>query len=166
MKKIICAILACSIGAVSAAALNGCGCNGSGSNGSQESKQGYQVVATQPDLKDDTFGFYILNDKEVMLTRYFGSLTDVVIPDIYQNYTVTTIGHSVFNNDGIKTITVPETVTDIQDYEQQGSDHRKAALKAQAPRHRRVLLLLRSRVDRPSLIHREDRALRVLRLGP
>ena len=116
MKKIICAILACSIGAVSAAALNGCGCNGSGSNGSQESKQGYQVVATQPDLKDDTFGFYILNDKEVMLTRYFGSLTDVVIPDIYQNYTVTTIGHSVFNNDGIKTITVPETVTDIQDY--------------------------------------------------
>ena len=84
MKKIICAILACSIGAVSAAALNGCGCNGSGSNGSQESKQGYQVVATQPDLKDDTFGFYILNDKEVMLTRYFGSLTDVVIPDIYR----------------------------------------------------------------------------------
>ena len=117
MKKVICAILACTIGAVTAASLGGCGCNSSKtSSGSQESKQGYEVVATQPDLKDDVFGFYILNDKSLMLTRYFGSETDVVIPDTYQNYTVTTIGHSVFNNDGIKTITVPDTVTDIQDY--------------------------------------------------
>ena len=63
MKKVICAILACTIGAVAAASLNGCGCNGSKpSSGNQESKQGYEVVATQPDLKDETFGFYILND--------------------------------------------------------------------------------------------------------
>ena len=117
MKKVICAILACTISAVAVAALNGCGCNGSTPTpGNQESKQAYEVVATQPDLKDETFGFYILNDSEVMLTRYFGSQADVVIPDTYQNYTVTTIGHSVFNNDGIKSITVPETVTDIQDY--------------------------------------------------
>lgn len=117
MKKVICAILACTIGAVAAASLNGCGCNGSKpSSGNQESKQGYEVVATQPDLKDETFGFYILNEKEVILTRYFGSLTDVTIPDSFQNYTVTAIGHSVFNNDGLKSVTIPETVTDIQDY--------------------------------------------------
>ena len=115
MKRIICAILACTFGVVSAAAISGCGCNGSkGKN--QESKSSYEVVATQPDLKDDTFGFYIINGNELMITRYYGSLSDVVIPDTYKNYTVTTIGHSVFDNDGIKTVTVPDTVTDIQDY--------------------------------------------------
>ena len=115
MKRILCALLACTIGVVSASALAGCGCsNNKGKN--QESKSGYEVVATQPDLKDDTFGFYILNDTDLMITKYYGSLSDVVIPDTYKNYTVTTIGHSVFDNDGIKTVVVPDTVTDIQDY--------------------------------------------------
>lgn len=118
MKKIICAILACTLGVVSAASLAGCGCNSKKpqSAANTESKQSYEVVATQPDMKDDTYGFYILNDNELMITRYYGSLTDVVVPDSYQNYTVTTIGRSVFNNDGIKTVVLPETVTDIQDY--------------------------------------------------
>ena len=94
MKRILCALLACTIGVVSASALAGCGCsNNKGKN--QESKSGYEVVATQPDLKDDTFGFYILNDTDLMITKYYGSLSDVVIPDTYKNYTVTTIGHSV-----------------------------------------------------------------------
>ena len=117
MKKLICTILACTIGAVSLAALNGCGCNdGKSAAGNQESKQGYEVVATQPDLQNESFGFYILNEKELMLTKYFGSETNITVPDTYQKYTVTTIGHSVFNNDGIKSITVPESITDIQDY--------------------------------------------------
>ena len=115
MKRIICALLACTFGIVSATALAGCGCNGSNTK-NQESKQSYEVVATQPDLKDDTYGFYIINGNELMITRYYGTQTNLVIPDTYKNYTVTTIGHSVFNNDGIKSITVPETVTDIQDY--------------------------------------------------
>lgn len=116
MKRILCTILACTIGVVTAASLSACGCNSNKTPASQESKQAYEVVATQPDLKDDNFGFYILNDKELMLTRYFGSASDVVVPDTFQNYTVTTIGHSVFNNKGIKTVVVPESVTDIQDY--------------------------------------------------
>ena len=120
MKKILCTLLACTIGVSAVAALSGCGCNsdkpGASSSGSQDSKAAYQVIATDPDLKNDTFGFYILNDKEVMLTRYFGSQSQVEIPDTFQNYTVTTIGHSVFDNDGITSITVPETVTEIKDY--------------------------------------------------
>ena len=119
MKKILCTLLACTIGVSAVAALAGCGCNSdkpSGSSQSQNSEAGYKVVATDPDLKNDTFGFYILNDKEVMLTRYFGSQSQVEIPDTFQNYTVTTIGHSVFDNDGITSITVPDTVTDIKDY--------------------------------------------------
>ena len=119
MKKILCTLLACTIGVSAVAALAGCGCNSdkpSGSSQSQNSEAGYKVVATDPDLKNDTFGFYILNDKEVMLTRYFGSQSQVEIPGTFQNYTVTTIGHSVFDNDGITSITVPDTVTDIKDY--------------------------------------------------
>lgn len=102
--------------AVSTSAITGCGCNNNKSSGSNTQKPGYTVVATEPDLKDENFGFYIINSKEVMLTKYYGSSSDIVIPDTFQNYQVSIIGHSVFNNDGIETITVPDTVTEIQDY--------------------------------------------------
>ena len=123
MKRIICALLACTFGIVSATALPGCGCNGSNTK-NQESKQSYEVVATQPDLKDDTYGFYIINGNELMITRYYGTQTNLVIPDTYKNYTVTTIGHSVFNFNGkqddpsvkLESVVVPDSVTDIQDY--------------------------------------------------
>lgn len=100
--------------AVSTSALAGCGCNNSSSGNKQQ--PGYTVVATQPDLQDETFGFYIINPDEVMLTRYFGDTADVVIPDTFQGYKVSFIGHSVFNSDSLQTVTVPDSVTDIQDY--------------------------------------------------
>ncbi len=110
MKKILCTLLACALCASTSIAMSGCGC----SENSQ--KPGYEVPVTEPDLKSDDFGFFILNQSEVMITAYYGSSKDVVIPDSFENYQVTVIGHSVFNSKDIKTVEMPDTIKEIQDY--------------------------------------------------
>ena len=54
---------------------SGCGCS---KNKAHE--PGYRITATEPDLKNDEFGFFILNKDEVMVTRYTGSGKDIKIP--------------------------------------------------------------------------------------
>lgn len=108
MKKILCAILAC---ALCATAMAGCGCSKSSSQ-----EPGYRITATEPDLKNENFGFFILNQNEVMITAYYGSSTDIVIPETMDNYKVTVIGHSVFNDKGITSVTMPDSIKEIQDY--------------------------------------------------
>ncbi len=110
MKKIICALLAVAMCATSAVAISGCG-------ESSNTKPGYVVPTTQPDLKSGDFGFFKLSNTELMITEYTGSSKDVTIPDSYEGYTVTTIGSSVFHGEKeIETVTVPDTVTAINDY--------------------------------------------------
>ena len=65
MKKILCALLACMLCATVSIGFSGCGCS---NNSGQE--PGYRVTATEPDLKNDEFGFFILNKDEVMVTKY------------------------------------------------------------------------------------------------
>ena len=108
MKKILCTILAC---ALCATAMAGCGCSNSSSQ-----EPGYRITATEPDLKNENFGFYIINKEEVMITAYYGSSTDVTIPETMDNYKVTVIGHSVFNDKGITSVTMPDSIKEIQDY--------------------------------------------------
>lgn len=92
--------------------LSGCGCS---NNSSQE--PGYRVTATEPDLTNDEFGFFILEDKnEVMVTKYTGSSKDVIIPESYENYKVTVLGSSLFNGKDITSVEIPDTVKEIQDY--------------------------------------------------
>ena len=111
MKKIICAALACVLCASAAVGMSGCGCSNETSN-----KPGYVVPTTEPDLKNDDFGFFILNQNELMITSYLGSSKDIVIPETFNNYTVTVIGHSVFMEKDITSVTMPDTIKEIQDY--------------------------------------------------
>lgn len=111
MKKILCALLACMLCASVSIGLSGCGCS---NNSSQ--KPGYKVTATEPDLTNDEFGFFILNKDEVMITKYTGSGKDVKIPESYENYKVTVLGRSLFNGKDISSVEIPDTVKEIQDY--------------------------------------------------
>ena len=111
MKKILCAGLACMLCASVSIGLSGCGCS---NNSSQE--PGYKVTATEPDLTNDEFGFFILNKDEVMITKYTGSGKDVKIPESYENYKVTVLGRSLFNGKDISSVEIPDTVKEIQDY--------------------------------------------------
>lgn len=110
MKRFLCAILACALCASAAVGISGCGC-------SDENQQpGYVVATTEPDLKNDEFGFFIINQNELMITQYLGSDKDVVIPDSYDGYQITVIGHSVFQNKDITSVEMPDTIKEIQDY--------------------------------------------------
>lgn len=110
MKRIVCTVIAGAMCMGTAGLISGCGC----SNTSGE--PGYTVEATQPDLEGGDFGFYVINKNELMLTEYKGTATDIVIPETYNNYTVTTIGSFVFNDLDITSVTMPDTITEIQDY--------------------------------------------------
>ena len=111
MKKILCALLACMLCASVSIGFSGCGCS---NNSGQE--PGYRVTATEPDLKNDEFGFFILNKDEVMVTKYTGSDKDIKIPESDENYKVTVIGRSLFNGKDISSVEIPDTVKEIQDY--------------------------------------------------
>ncbi len=111
MKRILCALLACVLCASVIIGLSGCGC----SNSSQQ-EPGYKVSATEPDLKNEDFGFFIIENKELMVTEYLGSDTDIKIPESLDNYKVTVIGHSVFNGKNITSVEIPDTIVEIQDY--------------------------------------------------
>lgn len=111
MKKIMCVLLTCAVCATAAIGFTGC-------NNSSNSNQtpGYEVPVTEPDLKNDEFGFFILNKSELMITKYLGSEKDIVIPETYNNYTVAVIGRSVFNDQDINSVVIPDSIREIQDY--------------------------------------------------
>ncbi|HCB95787.1 MAG TPA: hypothetical protein DEP65_09415 [Ruminococcus sp.] len=111
MKRFLCALLACSMCATAAVGFAGCGCTDNTDN-----KPGYVVPTTVPDLKSDDFGFFIINDNQLMITEYLGTNKDVVIPETFNNYTVTTIGSSVFNSKDITSVEMPDSITEIKDY--------------------------------------------------
>lgn len=128
MKKIICALLACLMCVTAAITFGGCGCNKDKSNNqtSKSSGPGYVVPTTEPDLKDDTFGYYIINSKELMLTRYYGKGGKVEIPAEFQGYKISIIGHSVFNARDVEEVVIPDSVTEIQDYAFSGNKKLKS----------------------------------------
>ena len=111
MKKILCALLACMLCATVSIGFSGCGCS---NNSGQE--PGYRLTATEPDLKNAEFGFFILNKDEVMVTKYTGSDKDIKIPESHENYKVTVFGRSLFNRTDISSVELPDTVKEIQDY--------------------------------------------------
>lgn len=109
MKKFMCTALACLLCASVSVGFAGC-------SNEKSNQPGYSVVATEPDLKNEEFGFFILNQNELMVTSYLGSSKDIVIPETFNNYTVTVIGRGLFNNDDITSVTMPDTIKEVQDY--------------------------------------------------
>lgn len=116
MKKVICALLAGIMAATVAVSFSGCGCDSKKAKTNGNNEPGYKVVATDPDLQDSEFGFYRINSEELMVSAYFGSSKDIVIPDSFQNYKVTIVGHSLFNSADINSVVIPDSVTEVQDY--------------------------------------------------
>ena len=102
MKRILCFLMACTMCASAAVGLSGCGCDDNTSSNS--SKPGYKVEPTEPDLTNGDFGFFIINQEELMITKYTGSDTVIEIPESYKNYKVTVIGAS------------PSSIKQIEDY--------------------------------------------------
>ena len=115
MKKFFCALLACALCATTAFAFAGCGCSDN-SKSNKKVQPGYEVPTTEPDLKDDQFGYFILSNNELMITRYDGDAQDIKIPETFNNYTVSVIGNSEFQQKKLKSVEIPDTVTEIQDY--------------------------------------------------
>lgn len=114
MKRILCFLMACTMCASAAVGLSGCGCDDNTS--SKSSKPGYKVEPTEPDLTNGDFGFFIINQEELMITKYTGSDTVIEIPESYKNYKVTVIGASVFNDSKITEVTIPSSIKQIEDY--------------------------------------------------
>lgn len=107
MKKILCALIAGAMCATMVFGLAGCGC-------SNKNEPGYTIEATKPDLTNNGFGYYIVNSNELMVTEYTGNEKNIVIPDSYNNYKVTSIGPNAFSDKEIESVTIPDTVTEIE----------------------------------------------------
>lgn len=116
MKKILSILLAGVMIATTAVAFAGCGCDSKKAKKGGSAEPGYKVVPTDPDLKDKEFGFYRLNKEELMVSSYFGNSKNIKIPDTYENYKVTVVGHGLFQNSDIESVEIPDTVTEVQDY--------------------------------------------------
>ena len=95
MKRILCFLMACTMCASAAVGLSGCGCDDNTS--SKSSKPGYKVEPTEPDLTNGDFGFFIINQEELMITKYTGSDTVIEIPEITE-------------------VTIPSSIKQIEDY--------------------------------------------------
>ena len=122
MKRIICAALALVMCAGVAVGASGCGCKKSDKTASTVNtsgggnQPGYRNEPTNPDFQEGEFGFYRLNDKEVILTQYNGKGGDITIPESAQGSTVSVIGSNVFQNKDVKSVKFPKTITEIQKY--------------------------------------------------
>jgi len=64
---------------------------------------------------DNGIGYKVLSDGTLEVAN-IGESTEVVIPDSYNNRKVTAVGKSAFRMSVVKSITLPETVTTIEDF--------------------------------------------------
>lgn len=74
--------------------------------------------AVQDAANEQLFDFdFILNNTAVIVTNYKckGTAADVTIPSRYQGKPVTTIGHAAFFNSAVTSVTIPDSVTSIDD---------------------------------------------------
>lgn len=120
MKKIVSAILAAVLCASVAFASAGCGCQKSKTEDdatkSSDNAPGYKVEPTDPSLVKGDFGYYHLNENEVKVTQYNGKSKKVEIPASVDGAAVTVIERDLFKESDIESVTIPDSVTEIQDY--------------------------------------------------
>lgn len=72
--------------------------------------------AVQDAANEQLFDFeFILNNTAVIVNSYNGTAADVTIPSRYQGKPVTAIGHAAFFNSAVTSVTIPDSVTSIDD---------------------------------------------------
>lgn len=72
--------------------------------------------AVQDAANAQLFDFdFILNNTAVIVIRYNGAAADVTIPSRYQGKPVTMIDHAAFFNSAVTSVTIPDSVTSIDD---------------------------------------------------
>lgn len=72
--------------------------------------------AVQDAANEQLFDFdFILNNTAVIVTRYNGTAADVTIPSRYKGKPVTAIEHAAFFNSAVTSVTIPDSVTSIDD---------------------------------------------------
>ncbi|MDO4416557.1 MAG: hypothetical protein Q4C20_15905, partial [Erysipelotrichaceae bacterium] len=63
------------------------------------------------------YKFEELNGSYVKITEYYGTDSEVIVPSVYGEFTVSEIAASVFrDNDKITKVTIPGTITKIGEY--------------------------------------------------
>ena len=67
-----------------------------------------------PGTGEDSFEYGVLDDNTAIITEYYGSSENLVIPSEIEGYTVTRIGSYVFEECGMHSVTIPDTVKEIQ----------------------------------------------------
>ena len=81
-------------------------------NGSATSEAALLELIVRFELNDVTY--YILNDDDVMIESYDGTLSSVVIPETVQGFTVVQVGPGAFEGNTVLTsIDLPDTITVI-----------------------------------------------------
>lgn len=72
--------------------------------------------AVQDAANEQLFDFeFTLNNTAVIVTRYNGTAADVTIPSRYKGKPVTMIDHAAFFNSVVTSVTIPDSVTSIDD---------------------------------------------------
>lgn len=72
--------------------------------------------AAKDAANEQLFDFkFILNNTAVVVIRYKGTAADVTIPSRYKDKPVTVIDHAAFFNSAVTSVTIPDSVTSIDD---------------------------------------------------
>ena len=71
-------------------------------------------LAVNSAADDDGTWFYVLSDDEATISGCFDiCLTDLVIPEAINGYSVTSIRYGAFANNQLTSVTIPDSVTSI-----------------------------------------------------
>ena len=112
MRKAIAFILSCTLTA--AAALQGIPARAAGAAETEISVQSVSGEFEYEVTDEET--------KSCQVTGYTGNETEIVIPETLDGYTVESIGRSAFSQGKMESISLPDTVTEIESYAFQSSD--------------------------------------------
>ena len=72
--------------------------------------------AKENGIRRAEFFYTVLGDGTAEITAYYENATEVEIPSIVDGYVVTSIGDQSFIFSDVKSVTIPDTVTKIDDY--------------------------------------------------
>lgn len=78
---------------------------------------GFACTYVEPETPKTDYEYYLQRDGSIIITRYVGTNSEVIVPETLDGYVVTAIAERAFQCcDFISTIILPNTITSIGDY--------------------------------------------------